>query len=110
MEEDTVLFVTDHRVKIAIGLRAFRLKCTVGRFSRPVSRWSRLHKLATEILHDVGHFLAIGNPAPLDVKGDRGWHGSEGWNAEGGIPLAVGEIVVQIVSVLHGNIAHWERG
>jgi hypothetical protein len=30
--------------------------------------------------------------------------------SRGGIPLAVGEIVVQIVRVLHGNIAHSERG
>src|SRR6516165_4423524 len=100
MEEDTVLFVTDHRVKVAIRVRAFRLKCKVGRFSRPVNRCYRLHKLTPEILHDVDHFLAIGNPAPLDVKGHGGWHGSDGWNAEGGIPLAVGEIVVQIVRVL----------
>jgi len=98
MEEDTVLFVTDHRVKVAIKVRAFGLKYKVMvgevRHSRPVDRCSRLDKLTPEILYDVDHFLAIGNPAPLDVKGHRGRHGSDGWNTEGGIPLAVGEIVV----------------
>src|SRR5262252_11122838 len=82
MEEDSVLFVTDHRVKVAIRVRAFRLKYKVMvgevRHSRPVDRCSRLHKLTSEILHDVDHFLAIGDPAPLDVKGHRGGHGSDG--------------------------------
>jgi len=110
MKEDTVLFVTDHRVQIAIRVWTFRLKCKVGRFSRPVDRCSRLHKLTPEILQNVDHFLAIANPAPLDVKGHCGGNGSDRWNAEGRIPLAVGEIVVQIMRVIHGNIAHSERG
>src|SRR5260370_9999496 len=100
MEEDTVLFVTDQRVEVAIRVWAFRLKCKVGRFSRPVNRCSRLHKLAPEILHDVDHFLTIGNHAPLDVKGHRGAHGSDGGNAEGGLPWALGEIVEE-TSRLH---------
>jgi len=90
MEKDTVLFATDHRIKIAIRVGAFRLKCKVVvgevRFSRPVDRCAGLDKLTPEILHDVDHFLAIGNPAPLDVKGHRGWHGSNPWNPKRGIP------------------------
>ena len=38
MEEDTVLFVTDYRVQIAIRIRTLRVEDKVGRFSRPVNR------------------------------------------------------------------------
>jgi hypothetical protein len=114
MEKDSVLFMTDDRVKVAIRVGAFRLKrkVMVGevRHGRPVDRCSSLHKLTPEILQDVDYFRAIGNPAPLDVKGHGGRDRSDGWNAERGKPLAVGEIIEQIVRVIHGNIAHSKRG
>src|SRR5215469_11125320 len=111
VEEYTVLFVTDHRVKVASRIGAFRLKCKtpVVRFSRPVNRCSRLHKLTPETLQEVDHFLPIRNPTPLDVKRYLGGHGCERWNVQGRVTSAVGEIVEQIVRVRHGNVAQSER-